>query len=846
MPVQLWTYTPTAGDDFLLGGGGTDTIDGGDGDDLILGDSTTPFATGTTLSEASPANIDNAARWTTEENPLIADASVPHTSLFVTTNPAHKNYSSVTVGAGETITVDIDFGNSAIGVFTDTMIKLLDSGSNVVASDDDFYGNAELGSPSGLDSFLTYTNNTGSSQVYTIVFQEFGDDNNFEGNENFVANISVTGHDATATLVPGNDVLTGGIGDDLLAGQGGNDTLSGGDGYDDLSGGSGDDVLDGGNGFDTAWYNDATSAVTVDLRITTAQNTGGAGSDTLTNIEYVTGSRYGDTLKGTDFFNYIHGGAGNDTIYGYGGPDSLYGEDGNDTIYGGDGDDGLYAETNLYTAGASNTLIGGIGNDYLASGYSDDTLEGDSGNDTFYDTGGNDIIAGASGTDELEYWGISSGVTVDLTVTTAQNTGTAGMDTITGIENLIGSGGNDTLTGTGGINWIRGVYGNDVINGGGGGDLLNGGDGDDTIDGGVGNDTATYIDTTNNVDSVGVTVGLYTTSAQDTVHAGMDTLIGIENLIGSNFDDTLTGNAAGNILDGGNGNDNLSGRSGDDRLTGGDGDDTLNGGAGDDVLSGGPGTDTASYAGAASAVTVSLAVSTAQNTGGAGTDTLSNIQSLLGSSYNDDLTGNSSANRIDGGVGADNMSGGAGNDTYVVDNVGDTITEAASSGTDTVLSSISLLIGSNVENLTLTGASAINAHGNALDNVLIGNNANNVLIGNDGDDTLTGGGGLDKFRFDTTLNSATNVDHISDFVVGDDRIQLDDDIFTMAGPDGTLDAAAFYIGAAAHDASDRIIYNSANGNLYYDPDGTGAAAQILFAHVAAGLAMTNGEFQIIA
>lgn len=277
MPVQLWSTTPTAGDDFLLGGGGIDTIDGGDGDDLILGDSTTPFLTGTSINAGSPANIDSASRWTTDENPLVSDATVPHTSLFVTTNPAHKNYASVTVGAGETITIDVDFGSNQIGGTTDTMIKLIDSSSTVVANDDDFYGTYEAGSSSGLDSFLTYTNNTGTSQVYTILFQEFGDDNNFEGTETFVANISVTGHAATATVTAGDDALTGGIGNDTLVGQGGNDTLSGGDGYDDLFGGSGDDSLDGGAGYDTAWYNDASSGVIIDLHLATPQDTGGPG-----------------------------------------------------------------------------------------------------------------------------------------------------------------------------------------------------------------------------------------------------------------------------------------------------------------------------------------------------------------------------------------------------------------------------------------------------------------------------------------------------------------------------------------------------------------------------------------
>ncbi len=119
------------------------------------------------------------------------------------------------------------------------------------------------------------------------------------------------------------------------------------------------------------------------------------------------------------------------------------------------------------------------------------------------------------------------------------------------------------------------------------------------------------------------------------------------------------------------------------------------------------------------------------------------------------------------------------------------------------------------------------------------------LYGGVGSDRLTGGAGADDFFFDTVLNVRNNVDTISDFNVVDDTIQLDDDIFTAVGAVGTLSAAAFRSGSAAQDADDRIIYDSATGRIYYDADGNGSGAAVLFAQVAAGTAMTNADFMII-
>lgn len=196
---------------------------------------------------------------------------------------------------------------------------------------------------------------------------------------------------------------------------------------------------------------------------------------------------------------------------------------------------------------------------------------------------------------------------------------------------------------------LSGNAGNDTLNGGDGDDGLNGGAGDDVLNGGNGNDWGQYWNA-----PIGVTVNLNLVGFQNTLGAGVDRLISIENLNGSNFADFLTGDAFNNQLIGGNG---------DDTLVGGDGGDGLLGGAGNDLLKGGNGSDWAQYWNASAGVSVNLALTGGQNTLGAGVDSLSDIENINGSLFNDSLIGNALANQLLGGGGNDTLSGGAGNDT---------------------------------------------------------------------------------------------------------------------------------------------------------------------------------------
>lgn len=283
-------------------------------------------------------------------------------------------------------------------------------------------------------------------------------------------------------------------------------------------------------------------------------------------------------------------------------------------------------------------------------------------------------------------------------------------------------------------------------------------------------------------------------------------------------------------------------------------------GAGNNVLNGGAGTDTVSYqyglvSGATLGVIVSLANTVAQNTGRSGSDTLISIENLTGSSLSDILTGNAGNNVLNGGAGADSMTGGQGNDIYVVDNAGDRVTELSSAGVDTIQSSITYslldtdgvgLNGGSVENLTLTGAAAINATGNGLSNTLTGNAGKNIL---------TGGAGSDRFVFSTKM-TATNFDTLTDFKVsGADKIVLDDDIFTALGITGTtagaaLTASKFQLGKTANDSGDRIIYDQVSGKLYYDADGNTsgglAAIQIALIGTTTHATLASTDFLIVA
>jgi Ca2+-binding RTX toxin-like protein len=780
------------------------------------------------------------------------------------------------------------------------------------------------------------------------------------------------------TGTSGNDTLSGGAGDDTIIGLGGNDDLTGGAGNDiyTFNNAFGTDVLREGGGnlsttdtINVGGLNITGNAIAYnggyifgDIFIT-APNTGGLlltrGSDSIWLEEWASNGDYGINLVSLPSGSQLGGTNGNDAIgtathdsfgnpiqpnmgpgtqiyYGYGGNDTIaaegldavFGGDGNDfiststgstilfgendndklfvgggnhTVHGGAGDDWLFVYNTLggssflsggdgndimgfYYNGSSanfgnNTFLGGAGDDVFLDPYGhNDTLIGGTGNDLyiFHTSGslshGNDVIIDEDGTGTLAYRLYTPGMTTagsysyndtisgtayqlapnqwqltvddgtftlsmvgnDLVLTSTINgsqsitirdfvngqygitldntpvppvsiTGTSGADT------LIGTAGNDTIDGLGGSDTIRGLAGNDSIMGGDGSDTIDGGAGADTIDGG--NNSGDVVDyaTSNAAVSVNLSTNVNTGG-----HAQGDSLTSIEKIWTSYFDDTVVGDSNNNYIYDGGGNDQLFGGDGNDSLDGADGADTLDGGNGVDqvdyrysnaavnvnlhtnVVSGGyaqgdsisnienilgsnfndtlagssaaneidgnGGVDTVLYSDSNVAVTVNL--TTNVNSGGfAAGDSLLNIENVTGSAFSDSITGNSSNNIIDGGTGNDTMAGGTGNDTYYVDSTGDVVTEGSGSGTDSVFSTVSYTLGANIENLTLQGAGNLNATGNGSNNALTGNTGNNLIDGGAGNDTMIGGLGDDVYYVDSasdvvTENSGEGTDRI--------------------------------------------------------------------------------------
>ena len=723
----------------------------------------------------------------------------------------------------------------------------------------------------------------------------------------------------------GNDFLQGGDGADTVLGDGGNDTLSGNAGNDWMRGGTGNDQVSGGGGQDSFAFHDfgVTNAdvltdfsggwdnIHLDASAFTALGTtgrfaagdarfrlGASAQDTDDRIVYnqATGQLWYDAdgngagaaqliatlsnrasmsatdihvfqsatpppppppppggINGTEGDDSLVGTAGNDTINGFGGNDTLRGLAGNDSLDGGAGID---------------SLDGGTGADTMAGGTDDDLYVVDNPGDLVVEfiNGGEDLVQ-SSISYTLPSWvnrlALLDGAAIDGIGNELDNVITGNGNS----NNLVGNDGNDTLDGRWGYDTLVGGAGNDTF-------LMSATAYPEleTLDGGAGTDTVDY---SGGWAQSGILVELNVFPAGNirggnwngTGHAQVT---GIENIVGTQFGDAMTGNFAGNTFTGGSGEDTLNGDAGNDTLTGGAGNDRLAGEMGNDLLTGGAGADKFEFriAGTANADTITDFAS--------GSDKF-----ILGGG----MTSLGATGQFAAGDGrfwaAAGATAGHDADDRVIYN---TTTrqlwyDADGSGSGAAQLIATLQAGANVAATDIivfyesTGTRFFASQGNDSitgndgaewydgfggNDTLTGFGGNDIFFAGEGDDivdsgagvdTVEGGAGADIFVFSATPGAA-NADQVWDFASGADTIRLDGNVMPAVGPSGTFAGgdARFWAAAGAnggHDADDRIVYNSSTGQLWYDADGSGAGAAQLIATLQGAPALAATDIQVV-
>ncbi|MBI2254724.1 MAG: hypothetical protein HYU58_08910 [Proteobacteria bacterium] len=782
------------GNDHIFGGLGADTIDGGDGVDLL---SYAGSDAGVTINLLTGKGSDGEA-----EGDILSNIENVTGSAFndtLTGNDADNrliggkgndalaggkgNDTYVVDALGDTVTEALNEGTDSVesGV-TFTLGANLEHLTLTGAADLDATGNELDNKLTGNDGDNTISGGLGNDEMAggrgddIYIVDSAGDkvtegdgEGEYWGHDRVESSVSFTlGANIEDLTLTGTGVVAGygNALDNVILGNDGANDLRGFDGDDTLKGGKGADAMVGGAGIDTVSYEGSNAGVTVNLA-TAAAAGGDAEGDSVFEVENLIGSDHADNLTGDQNANRIDGGKGVDTLKGGAGDDVYVVDSSNDAVVenADEGYDRIEASAS-YTAGANieeirltgsadidatgntldNKLTGNFGANRLDGGAGNDTMMGGAGNDTYVVGGHGDKIIeyGGGGTDTVE-----SAITYKLGEELENLT-------LTGLADLDGTGNAaaNEITGNSGANKLQGLAGDDVLKGGAGGD---------TLDGGEGIDTASYAGS-----GIGVTVDLKAGTASGGDSNG-DTFTSIENLVGSDHDDTLTGSDGENRLDGGKGNDVMAGGLGSDTYV---------------VDSAGDVVSESSSDGGRDTVELTEAFTGAGYTLGANVENLviAGKADLTGTGNNLEniLIGNDGKNRLDGGVGADQMAGGFGDDTYVVDHQADVVTELADHGVDSVEASFTYTLGSNIENLTLTGAAASDGSGNSLDNKITGNGAVNILKGLSGNDTLEGGAGAD------TLDGGEGRDTVS-YLGSASGVTVDLGAGTVSGGDAAGD-----------------------------------------------------------
>ena len=845
-----------AEDDDLYGGEGSDYLDGGSGDDYLYGGSGNDILWGGAGSNRMYGGSGNDTYYVLSQSDSVIEYSNGGTDLVYSKLINYTLDSNV-----ENAQINVSFSANLYGNYLNNTLYA-GTGNNILDGRD------------GVDT-VSYVNGA-SSGVTVDLSITTAQDTVGSGTDTLSSIERLHGSDFADNLTgtSSSNYLRGLGGSDRIdSGGSGNNTLIGDAGNDYLISGTGNDVLNGGTGTDSvSYYFDASEGVTAKLYVSSAQNTGGGGTDTLISIERLYGSNFNDKLYGNNDANYIRGYNGNDTLDGRGGNDTMRGDGGNDYYYVRDSGDVVQefssGGTDRVYSYLSNYTLGDHVEDARIMSSGTANLKGNSQSNFIYAGKGDNYIHGGGDYDSVSYlYGADSGVTAKLYITSTQATGGSGSDRLIAVENLYGSNYSDKLYGNDNTNYLRGYNGNDTLDGRGGNDTMRGdggndhyyvrengdvvqeysgggtdrvnsylsnytlgnyveqgrimstgtadltgnslnnfiyaGQGNNQIDGSSGSDSVSYLYGA----TTGVRVNLSISTAQNTIGSGTDTLTSIERLYGSNYSDKLYGSTSSNYLRGLGGNDRIdSGGSGNNSLIGDAGNDFLISGTGNDLINGGSGTDSVSYYYYANAgVNVKLYDTSAQDTGGAGTDTLISIERLYGSNFNDRLYGNDDANylrgyngtdTLDGRGGNDTMRGDGGNDYYYVRDNGDVVQEFSGGGTDRVYSYLSnYTLGDHVEDGRIVSSKAASLTGNDLDNFIYAGKGDNVIDAGTGDDSVSylyGASSGVTVSLGTNLAQSTNgsgedqlvsVENLygSNF---DDVLTGNDDVNTLRGHNG--------------------------------------------------------------
>ena len=606
--------TGTSSADTITGGGGNDTIDGGAGDDLITAGSGNDSLVGNDGNDTLIGGAgDDTLVGGTGNDSLLGGTGAD--DFYADAGNDTIDGGTITDPSGFTDRKLISFHNAPAGVVVNLATGVALDGFGGI----DTLKNINFVNGSNFNDALT-----GSTGNFAEAFQGGPGDDTIDGGAITGAGYSMSNGAGNSNLISYSSasaavqvdlslgIATGGAGNDKLSNINGvlgsnySDTLKGSNNtvlVEYFEGRAGNDTIDGGLGLDIAGYGSSPAAVTVNLSTGTASD-GYGGTDKLMNIEGIDGSDNNDTLTGDSSDNVIMGQMGNDNLTGNAGNDTLDGGDGDDIFYGGDGND---------------SMLGGAGaDDFFA----------DAGNDTI---DGGAILDSVNFTDrnKVKFSNSPKAVVVNLATGVAQD-GFDGVDTLKNINYVLGSNFNDSIQGSSAL----------------GVELFEGGLGDDTIDGGAIIGAGWDLTTTKATNPNAVIYASAKAAVQVDLNLGIatgaegtDKLININWVVGSDYGDTLTGSNNTTVVEmflprGGN--------------------DTINGGLGIDIVN----YDNSD----ATAVNVNLLTGTASD-GYGGTDKISNVEGVIGSSKNDTLVGNDSDNYLFGNDGNDTLTGNAGNDT---------------------------------------------------------------------------------------------------------------------------------------------------------------------------------------